>query len=283
METPMALPTHTAVRYVVPLREGGSLPAVLETEEGLLFVAKFRGAGQGARALVAELIAGLLARHLGLPVPGLALLHLDEAFGRTERDPEIQDILRASRGLNAGLRYLDGAFNFDPVAVPDLVPPDFAADVVWFDAFVTNIDRTARNPNILVWQRRLWLIDHGAALYFHHNWEGLDDARIRNPFPPVRDHVLLPFAGDLAAADARLAPRLDAAVLRDVLARVPDALLMDRVEGREPPFGSADENRAAYAAYLSQRLAAPRAFADEAARAQQAQRQAPRTPQPYRR
>lgn len=279
----MQLPTYTAVRYVVPLREGGSLPAVLETETEELYVAKFRGAGQGARALLAELIAGLLARHLGLPVPDLALLHLAETFGRTERDPEIQDLLKGSVGLNVGLRYLDGAFNFDPVAVADFVAPDFAADVVWFDAFVTNIDRTPRNPNILVWQRQLWLIDHGAALYFHHNWTGLDAARIRTSFTPIRDHVLLPFAGDLADADARLSARLDEAVFRCILDLVPDELLMDRVEGREPPFASAEENRAAYVAYLTQRLEAPRAFVDEAIRAQQAQVHAPRTQQPYRR
>lgn len=279
----MELPTYTATRYVVPLREGGSLPAVLETETDELFVAKFRGAGQGARALVAELIVGLLARRLALPVPDLALLHLDPSFGRTERDPEIQDILKGSRGLNVGLRYLDSAFNFDPVAVGDLITPDFAADVVWFDAFVTNIDRTPRNPNMLVWERRLWLIDHGAALYFHHDWEGLDEARIRSAFAPIRDHVLLPLAGDLDAADARLAGQLTPDVFHDVLARVPDGLLMDQVEGREPPFASADENRAAYVDYFVRRLAPPRPFVQEALRARAAQHTLQQQQKSYRR
>lgn len=277
------LPIHTATRYVVPLREGGSLPAVLETEAGGLYVAKFRGAGQGARALIAELIAGLLAQTLGLPVPALALLDVDPAFGRTERDPEIQDILKASRGLNVGLRYLETAFNYDPVATAGFVTPELAADIVWFDAYVTNIDRTPRNPNILVWERRLWLIDHGAALYFHHNWEGLDEARIRTPFPPIRDHVLLPHAGDLRAADARMAARLDEPVLRAVLACVPEALLMDAVEGREPPFATAEANREAYLRYLLGRLQAPRRFMEEAEQARTNLRNARPAPQSYRR
>ncbi len=279
----MTLPTYTATRYVVPLREGGSLPAVLDTEDGGLFVAKFRGAGQGARALIAELIVGLLARRAGLAVPDLALLHLDGAFGRTERDPEIQDILRESRGLNVGLRYLDGAFNFDPAAVADRVAPEQAADVVWLDAFVTNIDRTARNPNLLLWDDRLWLIDHGAALYFHHDWDALDEARIHHPFPPIRDHVLLPLAGDLTDADARLTGRLANGALHETLALVPEALLMHAPEGREPPFGSPEQGRTAYVNYLTQRLQGPRAFVDEAARAREQQRQAAPSRLPYRR
>lgn len=279
----MSLPVYPATRYVVPLREGGSLPALLDTEGGGLFVAKFRGAGQGARALVAEILVGELARRLGLPVPELALVALDAAFGRTERDPEIQDLLRASHGLNVGLRYLERAFNFDPVAAADFVGPALAADVVWLDAFVTNIDRTPRNPNLLVWERRLWLIDHGAALYFHHDWEGLDEARVRTPFAPIKDHVLLPLAGDLEAADARLAPRLTPEVLAEVVALVPDALLMDAPEGRTPPFASAAAGRAAYLDYFARRLEAPRAFAAEAVRAQAALRKAPRTALPYRR
>ncbi len=279
----MPLPTYTATRYVVPLREGGSLPAVLDTDEAGLFVAKFRGAGQGARALIAELIVGRLAQRLGLPVPEMALLHLDAAFGRTERDPEIQDILKGSRGFNVGLAYLDGAFNFDPVAAADFVPPELAADIVWFDALVTNIDRTARNPNILLWQRRPWLIDHGAALYFHHNWDAADAARARTPFAPIKDHVLLPLAGDLEAADARLAPQLTEAALRETLEEVPDELLMDAVEGREPPFASAEANRAAYLDYLTERLRLPRAFAEEAARAHQRRSTEQPTALPYRR
>ena len=279
----MMLPTYTATRYVVPLREGGSLPAVLESENGELFVAKFRGAGQGARALLAELIVGMLAERLGLPMPALGLLYLDAAFGRTERDPEIQDILRGSRGLNVGLRYLDGAFPFDPVAVPDLVSPEQAADIVWLDAYTTNIDRTPRNPNLLVWDRRLWLIDHGAALYFHHNWDAVDDARIHAPFALIAEHVLLPLAGDLAAADERLTAKLDDDVLRSILKLLPEELLMDAPEGTQPPFESAEENRAAYFAYLSKRLHGPRAFVEEARRAQQRLAETPAERLPYRR
>jgi hypothetical protein len=279
----MSLPVYRAVRYVIPLREGGSLPAVLETEEAGLFVVKFRGAGQGARALVAELIVGLLAQELGLPVPELALIHLDESFGRTERDPEIQDILKNSRGLNMGIRYLDGAFNYEPLAAAEFFTPELAADVVWYDALVTNVDRTPRNPNIMIHQRRPWLIDHGAALYFHHDWISVDEAKMANPFPPIRDHVLLPQAGDLNEADARMAGRLDEAVLRSVLARIPDELLMDRVEGREPPFETAEANREAYLRYFMHRLRPPRAFVEEAAKAQKALQEAPSESLPYRR
>ena len=264
----MHLPTYTAVRYLVPLREGGSMPAVVDTDAGGLFVVKFRGAGQGARALVAELIVGGLARAVGLPVPDLALIHLDPAFGRTESDPEIQDLLRASHGLNVGLRYLEGAFPYDPVATSDLVAPELAADLVWFDAYVTNVDRTARNPNLLIWQRALHLIDHGAALYVHHNWSNLNAERIRAPFRPIRDHVLLRRAGDLGAADARMTDRLDERVLRETLAAVPEVLLMDAPEGRTPPFATADAARVQYVDYLTRRLAGPRRFVDEAVRAQ---------------
>ena len=279
----MMIPTYTATRYVVPLREGGSLPAVLDTEDGGLFVAKFRGAGQGARALLAELIVGLLATKLGLPVPEIALLYLDAAFGRTERDPEIQDILRESRGLNVGLRYLDGAFNFDPAAVNDFVDPERAAEIVWLDALTTNIDRTPRNPNLLLWDRRLWLIDHGAALYFHHDWDALTDERIHSPFPPIRDHVLLPRAANLDAADARLAPRLDDDALRHILAVIPEELLLHAPPGHAPPHESAEAARQAYFRYLSQRLGGPRAFVREAVEAQAALRARPAQPLPYRR
>ena len=278
----MMLPTYTATRYVVPLREGSSLPAILDTEDGGLFVAKFRGAGQGARALIAEFIVGLLALHTGLPVPDLALIYLDAAFGRTEPDPEIQDILKGSRGLNVGLRYLEGAFTFNPVAVADFVSPERAADIVWFDAYTTNIDRTARNPNLMFWDRRLWLIDHGAALYFHYDWQTVDEARILSPFPPIKDHVLLPLAGDLEAADARMTARLDDQALRRTLALVPEELLMHAPEGHQPPFASAEANRDAYFRYLSKRLHGPRAFLDEAVHAKQTLGN-PTHPLPYRR
>jgi hypothetical protein len=261
------LPTLTALRYLQPLREGGSLPAVVETEDGL-WVVKFRGAGQGPRALIAELIVGGIAGVLDLPVPELALVRVPPPFGTDEPDPEIRDLLAASYGVNIGLRYLDGAFNFDLAAAGDLVEPDLAADVVWLDAYLTNPDRTSRNPNLLVWERRPWLIDHGSALYAHHAWASVDAARTRTPFPLIRDHVLLLAAGDLRAADARLAPRLTGERLAAVLAALPDELLMD--SHARGLFTSADEARDRYLRYLEERLAAPREFVAEAVRAQEA-------------
>lgn len=280
---PPPLPIHTAVRYAVPLREGGSLPAIVEAENEDLFVVKFRGAGQGARALIAELIVGQLAQHLGMTVPDLAVVELEEGFGRTEPDPEIQDILRGSRGANVGLRYLDGAFTYDPVATADLITPERAADIVWLDALTTNIDRTARNPNMLLWEEDLWLIDHGAALYFHHDWPSVDEARARAPFAPIRDHVLLPRAASISDADARLAAYLTDDVVRAVLAEVPDTLLMDAPEGRTPPFETAEANRQAYVDYFLARLREPRAFAAQAERARHAVQAESPTTLPYRR
>lgn len=255
-----------ATRYVVPLREGGSLPAVLDTDGGGLFVAKFRGAGQGARALVAEIVVAGLAEALGLPMPEVALIDVDPSFGRSERDPEIQDVLRASHGLNVGLRYLEGALSFDPAA--DDVASELAARIVWLDGFVSNLDRTPRNTNLMVHDGRTWLIDHGAALYFHHDWTRVDAARAADPFAPIASHVLLTSAGDLLAADRSLAPALGPAVFEAVLDRVPDALLMDAPTGVSPPFASAADNRRAYQRYFTTRLEGPRAFVDEAVRAQ---------------
>lgn len=260
------LDTYTATRYLVPLREGGSLPAVLDTDGGGLFVAKFRGAGQGARALLAELIVGLIAREAGLPIPEIALIELDDSFARTEKDPEIQDILRASHGINVGLRYLEGAFNYDPLAVAS-VDASLASRVVWLDAFTSNIDRTARNPNMLLWSNALWLIDHGAALYFHHNWPSVDDESARAPFAAIASHLLLDQAEALDEADAFMRKRIDDELLRRILDAVPDALLMDAPQGTTPPFATADENRRAYCRYFDARLAEPRSFV-ESARAQ---------------
>ncbi|HEX2190417.1 MAG TPA: HipA family kinase [Longimicrobiaceae bacterium] len=260
-------PRLVATRYVQPLREGGTLPAVVDTHGGGLFVAKFRGAGQGAKALVAELLVGLLARAAGLPVPDLALVEVLPSFGRTEPDPEIQDVLARSHGANVGLRYLDGAFNFDAAAAGDLVTPELAARVVWLDAFLTNPDRTARNPNLLVWDRRPWLIDHGAALYAQHNWPAVDEARTRTPFPLVRDHVLLPLAGDLEAADAEMAPLLGEEVLAAATERLPDDLLEDPALAADFPTPAAA--RARYLEYLATRFRAPRAFVAEAAEARE--------------
>jgi len=263
--TMSVLPRYIGSRYVQPLREGGSLPAIIDTDAGL-FVAKFRGAGQGPKALVAEIIVAEIARALGFRVPELVLLDIDEAFGRSEPDPEIQELLRASHGINVGLRYLDGAFNFDGFAAGDLIEPSFAADLVWLDAFLTNPDRTHRNPNLLVWERTPWLIDHGAALYAHHQWSGVDETRTRSAFPMIRDHVLLSHADDLVRADARLAPRMTPELIDDVLAAVPDELLMDPVN--RDSFGDASEARARYREYLLLRVAHPRSFVDEAVRAQ---------------
>lgn len=278
------IPTLRALRYVQPLREGGSLPALVETDGGS-FVVKFRGAGQGARALLAELIVGGIALRLGLPLPTLAAVRLDEGFGRAEPDPEIQDILRGSEGTNVGLGFVPGAFAYEHAAHADLIDPDLAAAIVWLDALTTNIDRTARNPNLLVARGedgpQLWLIDHGAALYFHHNWASVDAERAQTPFPAIRDHVLLPVASDLRDADARLAPLVTDEAVGAVLAAVPDDLLTATAPGRAPDFETADGARDAYATYFRQRLAAPRRWADEAARAQSA---APDTSAlPYRR
>jgi hypothetical protein len=271
----------TAARYVQPLREGGSLPAVVEDEAGGLWVAKFRGAGQGARVLIAELVVGGLAGALGLPVPGLAVVEVPAEFGRIERDPEIQDLLKRSAGTNVALRYLDGAFNFDPLAAGDLVDADFAARLVWFDALVTNPDRTARNPNLMVWRRGPWLIDHGAALYAHHDWRGVDEARARAPFPLVRQHVLLGRSADLAAADAALAPRVTDDLLGAVLATVPDALFEDP----SGPVGAGEladaaAARARYVAFLGERVRGRAAWLAAAAAARAAALAAP--PEPLR-
>jgi hypothetical protein len=262
-----SLPTYCASRYVQPLREGGSLPAVVDTEGGL-FVVKFRGAGQGTKVLVSELIVGGLALRLGLPTPELAVVEVSSRFGRSEPDPEIQDLLRRSHGINVGIRYLDGAFNFDLSAAGSLVPADLAARIVWLDAFTTNPDRTARNPNLLVWQRRPWLIDHGAALYAHHDWAAVDDERTRTPFPLIRSHVLLRQSGDLAAADRECVALLGGDVIRDVVASVPDTLLVDPAAGATD-FATAAEARARYERYLGTRLAEPRAFLLEAIAAQE--------------
>jgi hypothetical protein len=261
-----------ATRYVQPLREGGSLPAVVDTEAGL-YVAKFRGAGQGAGALVAELIAGELARALGLPVPELVLLEVAPEFGLGEPDPEIQDLLRASRGVNLGVRYLDGAFNYDGYAASDLVAPELAAAIVWLDALITNPDRTHRNPNLLVWERRAWLIDHGSALYVHHDWESTDEARTRSPFALIRNHVLLGRSADVRAADAELRGRISAGLLAAVLEAVPESLLLDPLFARAG--ATAAEARARYIRYLAKRLEEPRAWVAEAEAARAAARRDP--------
>jgi hypothetical protein len=238
------LRTVTATRYVTPLREGGSLPALVEADDDGLYVLKFRGAGQGPKALAAEIVAGELARGLGLPVPELVFVEVDAELGRAEPDPEIQDLINASVGVNLGVDFLPGALPYTPVRPPE---PELAAAVVWLDALVENVDRTPRNPNLLRWHGNLWLIDHGASLFVHHG-SGDPLAVAGRPFPAIRDHVLLPAAGSIAEADARLAPQADPVA---AAALVPD----DWRDG------------APYAEHLTARLSAPRAWVQEADRA----------------
>jgi hypothetical protein len=238
------LRTVTATRYVTPLREGGSLPALVEADDDGLYVLKFTGAGQGPKALAAEIVAGELARALGLPVPELVFVNVDAELARAEPDPEIQDLINASVGVNLGVDFLPGALPYSPDRPPD---PELAAAVVWLDALVENVDRTPRNPNMLRWHGNLWLIDHGASLFVHHG-SGDPLAVAGRPFPAIREHVLLPAAGSIAEADARLAPQADPAA---AAALVPDAW----------------RDGAPYAEHLQARLAAPRAWVEEADRA----------------
>ena len=249
-----------ATRYVTPLREGGSVPAIVEGDDGGLHVVKFRGAGQGPRALIAELLAGEVARQLGLRVPELVFIDFDLALSRSEPDEEIREQLKASAGLNLALDYLPGSLTFDPLA--DAAPTrEVASSMVWFDAFVTNVDRTAKNPNLLTWHRDLWLIDHGAALYFHHAWD--DPLRSsESPFAPIRDHVLLPWASALREADAALRPRLSRAYFEALVQEIPDAWL-----AHDSPFPDAAAHREAYVRFLEHRLASSQRFVEEAARA----------------
>jgi hypothetical protein len=259
------IPRVTARRYVQPLREGGSLPAVVDSEDGL-YVVKFRGAGQGPKALVAELIVGLLAELLGLPVPQLALVDLPPPFGRSEPDPEIQDLLRRSHGVNVGLRYLDGAFNFDSAAAGSVITAAFAARLVWLDALVTNPDRTHRNPNLLVWNRSPWLIDHGAALYVHHHRANATPEKTRAPFPLVANHVLLGWSTEIEEVDASAAAEVRGHALDEILSALPDELLTGpEFEGE----GTPDVHRRRYRDYLTDRLREPRAFVTAAVEARE--------------
>jgi hypothetical protein len=253
--------TVSATRYVTPLREGGSLPAIVEANDLGVYVLKFRGAGQGTLALVAEWIAGEIGRALGLNVPELVLVEVDPALGRNEADPEIRELLRASVGSNLGLDYLPGSATFDPAA--DRVDADLASATVWFDAFVTNVDRTPRNPNLLWWHRSLYCIDHGAALYFHHNWPSLG-AMAGSPFAPIRDHVLLPWASRLEEADRRLRPLLSEALFARLVEQLPEDWFPAE---RGLSDVSGIDWRAGYVDFLTRRLAAAPAFLEEAVRA----------------
>ncbi len=251
------LRTIRVTHYVTPLREGGSLPAIVEADDEGTYGLKFRGAGQGSRALVAELVSGELARALGLPVPELVFAELHEDLARTEPDPEISALIRASHGLNLALDYLPGSITFDPLV--DKVDSDLASRIVWFDALVTNLDRTARNTNLLMWHKRVWLIDHGASLYAHHTpgWAS-DPARPTAPFPLITEHVLLRKATRLQAIDEEMASRLTAGVIDSVVSQIP--LQWIDPEGTEP----SGVRREDYSRYLTARLASPRVFIEEA-------------------
>jgi hypothetical protein len=253
------LRTVCATRYVTPLKEGGSLPAIVEADDLGMYVLKFRGAGQGTLALVAELIAGEIGRALGLKVPELVLMEVDAALGRNEEDPEIRDLLRASVGINLALDYLPGSATFDTAA--DRAEADLAADTVWFDAFVTNVDRTPRNPNLLWWHKTLYLIDHGAALYFHHSWPSRESMAVSR-FAAVRDHVLLPWASRLEDADRRLRPRLDEALFTQIVEQIPEDWLVPDPLSTDIPA----DRRAGYIEFLTRRLASPE-FLEEAVNA----------------
>lgn len=249
----------TATRYVTPLREGGSLPAIIEADDDGMYVLKFHGAGQGPKALIAELIAGEIARAVGLLVPEIVFVDLDAELARTEPDPEIQDLIRASNGLNLALDYLPGAVTFDPVVEkPDA---ELASSIVWFDAYVTNVDRTPRNANMLMWHRRLWLIDHGAALYFHHTWNDYLE-RSRSPFPMIKDHILLRYARSLREIDAKMTELITREIIEGIVKLIPDEWLFGNSS-----FSGSNEYRDAYVEYLMKRLESPRAFLEEAIRA----------------
>ena len=258
----MKLRTVQATRYVTPLREGGSLPAIVEADDAGMYVLKFRGAGQGPKVLVAEIIVGEIARAIDLAMPEIVLIELDADLARTEPDAEIQQLIRDSAGLNLAFDYLPGSVTFDPLA--DQPEGGLASRIVWLDAYTSNVDRTARNANMLMWHRKLWLIDHGAALYFHHAWaDGAD--RSANPFPAIKDHVLLRFADALDEADTAITAALTPALIRDVVHLVPDTwLATDRA------FATPALVREAYVQHLTRRLTAPRAFFEEARRARSA-------------
>ncbi len=253
------LRTVTASRYVTPLREGGSLPAIVEADDEGMYVLKFRGAGQGPKALIAELLAGEIGRLAGLPVPEIVFAELPAELARTEPDPEIQSLIRSSAGLNIALDYLPGSMTFDPlVHVPDA---HLASAIVWFDAFVCNVDRTARNVNMLIWHRKLWLIDHGASLYFHHAWKA-GDQHATTPFALIKDHALLEYADALAEADARMASLLTPPQLANIVALIPDSWLAEDAES-----GGRTAQREMYLNFFLRRLRSSGVFVEEAIRA----------------
>ena len=257
----MDIRTIAVTRYVTPLREGGSLPAIVEADDDGMYVLKFRGAGQGPKALIAELICGEIGRALGLPVPEIVFAELDHDLSRTEPDHEISALIRRSAGLNLAVDYLPGSVTYDPLVMR--LDDELISRIVWFDAYISNVDRTVRNPNMLIWHRKLWLIDHGAALYFHHagGWES-DAARPRDRFALIKEHVLLHKARSLRAVDERMAEALTPAILQEIVDLIPATWLTSD----EAP-GQSSAVRAAYRQYLTSRLTGPREFIDEALRA----------------
>ncbi|WP_214226602.1 HipA family kinase [Pedobacter sp. B4-66] len=255
------LRTVNVIRYVTPLREGGSMPAIAEADDEFLYVLKFRGAGQGIKALIAEIIGGEIARALGFKVPEIVFAKLDEAFGRTEPDEEIQDLLKASIGLNLALHYLSGAITFDPTVTT--VDAKLASQIVWLDCLLTNMDRTARNTNMLIWHKELWLIDHGASLYFHHSMQNWKEQAVR-PFALVKDHVLLPQAGEIEAVDVEFKAILTDELINSVVAVIPEEWLIDE-SGQE----TAEERRQVYSQFLISRVANSEVFVKEAQNARE--------------
>lgn len=256
IETKPELRVVHVTRYITPLREGGSLPAIVEADDGFMYVLKFRGAGQGVKALIAELIGGEIARAIGLRVPELVFANIDEAFGRTEPDEEIQDLLKASTGLNLALHYLSGSISFDPAVTT--IDSTLASQIVWMDCLLTNMDRTVRNTNMLWWHKELWLIDHGACLYFHHNPQNWQEQALR-PFSLVKDHVLLKQATQIEAADASLRAILTKERIRGIVDLIPDEWLAG-----DNTFQSTEEHRQMYAGFLETRLGNSTIFVKEA-------------------
>ncbi|KAA0993809.1 HipA family kinase [Dyadobacter aurulentus] len=259
---PVALREVNVIRYLMPLREGGSLPAIAEADDDFLYVLKFKGAGQGVKALIAELIGGEIARLLGLRLPEIVFAKLDEAFGRTEPDEEIQDLLKASVGLNLAMHYLSGAITFDPLVTT--VDGKLASEIVWLDCFLMNVDRTARNTNMLIWHKELWLIDHGASLYFHHSWQDWELQAAR-PFLQAKDHVLLKKATELDAVDAYYKTILNEQEIRQIVSLIPGDWLL-----KDAPFETEEAHREAYIQFLTQRLRHSEVFVKAAADARQA-------------
>ena len=249
--------TVSATRYVAPLREGGSLPGLMEADDLGTYVVKFRGAGQGVKTLIAELITGEIGRLLGLPIPEIVFVELDPVLARAEPDPDIQDLLAASGGRNLALDFLPGSLAYS-AAMQRLVDPDLAARVVWFDALTTNIDRTPRNPNLLIWHRNLWLIDHGASLYIQHTWTDFE-TRARTPFPQIAEHVLLPIASSVIDAGKVCRPQITREVVTAIVNAVPDDWLSDPA-----PFATAPDLRRAYIDLIMTRLSTADAFEAEA-------------------